>query len=116
MPQSKIIIISLNLLKALAIVGVIAIHFCNPVPVPNAVVARIAGIVGPACPQLFFIISAFLLFNSIGKFDFREHSGVTGFFKAKFSRILPLYFIMVAVYSVLNISTPPYRANYLIIC
>lgn len=109
-PKDRIIV--LDVLKALAILGVIGVHFNNAIPAPDDMTSKLAGYIGAACPQLFFIISAFILFSTIKKYDFSTRSGTVKFYISKAARILPLYFVMIAIYSVVN-SVPPHLPSLL---
>ena len=55
-------------LKGLAILGVILVHFNGAIESPSTIVSALSAI-GARCPQLFFIISAYLTWNSISKKD-----------------------------------------------
>ncbi len=92
----------LDILKGLAILGVMMVHF---IQAPNGIVSLIANC-GCFCPQLFFVITAFLLVRTAHKFNFRSKHDVIRFYKAKVVRILPLYFVAVILFAVINSATP----------
>jgi peptidoglycan/LPS O-acetylase OafA/YrhL len=88
----------LDVLKGLAILGVVMVHF---VKAPNHIVSLIANC-GCFCPQLFFIITAFLLVRSAHKYDFCSKKNIIRFYKAKGVRILPLYFLAIILFAIIN--------------
>jgi peptidoglycan/LPS O-acetylase OafA/YrhL len=88
----------LDVLKGIAILGVVMVHF---VKAPNHIVSMIANC-GCFCPQMFFIITAFLLVRSAHKYDFRSRKDIIRFYKAKVVRILPLYFFAIILFAIIN--------------
>lgn len=87
----------IDILKGIAIIGVISIHFNNSVPVPNNIIGHITTF-GVYCPQLFFLISSFLLWKSMRKYNFSYKNSTLDFYCSKLKRILPTYFLALIIY------------------
>lgn len=79
----------IDFLKGFAILGVILVHFNGVINAPSHTFNSIAAI-GARCPQLFFIISAYLCWYSISK---NETLNTKMFLKKRFSKIAPLYYL-----------------------
>lgn len=77
----------LDVLKALAMLGVILIHFNNAWNSPIPIISK-ASAIGARCPQLFFIISAYLTWASLAKHDVQWKK----FYKKRFIRIGPIFY------------------------
>lgn len=79
----------IDTLKGIAILGVVLAHFCvafsSPIPGVNTIAA-----VGSRCPQLFFIISAYLTWASLSKSDTIDSKS---FLIKRFVKIAPLFYI-----------------------
>ncbi len=82
----------LDVLKGLATLGVIFLHFNMSYSAPSAQLSKLSTI-GARCPQLFFIISAFLTWNS---FETRLSSW-SAFYKSKFLRLAPMYYAAIII-------------------
>lgn len=82
----------LDILKALAMIGVILVHFNNIWTSPISILSKINAI-GAKCPQLFFIISAYLTWSGL------ERNGINWkqFYKKRLIRIAPLFYIAMIV-------------------
>lgn len=87
----------IDILKGIAIVGVIMVHFNNFLPSPNGILFSISRL-GAYGPQLFFIVSAFLLWKKLSNCEFNKAS-ILKFYSSKFSRILPPYIIAILLYA-----------------
>lgn len=89
-------------LKGIAICGVIMIHSGGD-KLPSFF-GKI-GILGKNGVQLFFILSSLLIYISLEKF-FKEHkfsfSSLIKWWKLKFIRLIPLYFVAIIVYTYLG--------------
>ncbi len=71
--------------------GVLLIHYNVA---PNHIIASISKI-GARCPQLFFIVSAFLSWTYLDKsFDKIDY---LNFYKKRFFRIAPIYYLALLV-------------------
>lgn len=86
----------LDILKALAMIGVILVHFNNIWPSPINILSKLNS-VGAKCPQLFFIISAYLTWTAL------EKNGINWkiFYIKRFIRIVPLFYIAIILNSIL---------------
>lgn len=82
----------LDVLKGLAILGVFFLHYNMSYPSSLPYVSKFSAI-GARCPQLFFIISAFLTWSSFE----RESFSWFKFYKSKFFRIAPMYYLAIFV-------------------
>ena len=82
----------LDLLKGFAMIGVLLTHFCQLVGSPNWGISLMASI-GSRCPQLFFLVSSFLTWASFEKSSFVKGGNIMEFYKKKFSRLAPLYYV-----------------------
>ena len=78
----------LDVLKGLAMLGVILVHFNNAWSSPISFASKISAI-GARCPQLFFIISAYLTWATISRRNVRW----TDFYKKRFIRIAPIFYV-----------------------
>lgn len=79
----------LDFLKGLAMIGVIVVHFNSYYQSPSHIMSLVAE-VGSRCPQLFFIISAFLTWKSLSK---NNKVDIPRFWKSRFIKIAPLYYL-----------------------
>ena len=68
------------------------VHLNNSIPAPNSLLSK-AAMIGARCPQLFFIISAYLTWRSL------SHHGldVKTFWKKRFLKIAPLFYLAVVL-------------------
>lgn len=82
----------IDILKAIAIIGVVLVHFNGVWSAPNGIINRVSSI-GARCPQFFFFISAYLTCFSIKK----KNCSALKFYKSKFSRLAPLYYVSLLV-------------------
>lgn len=87
-------------LKGLAILGVLLVHYCNFFGVPNFV-AKVFSTIGGYCPQIFFVISSFLLCITSHKYDLTS-KGVLEFYKSKAKGILPAYYIALVIVIIIS--------------
>lgn len=87
----------IDLLKGLAIIGVVLVHFNGQWKCPNHYI-NTASAIGARCPQLFFIVSAFLTWMSIDK---RQPFSVKGFLKKRVVKIAPLYFFSILLVGII---------------
>ncbi len=78
----------LDFFKGIAILGVVLAHYSILCPSPNHIIGALCTS-GSRCPQLFFIISAFLTWYSLDRKDI----GVLAFWKKRFAKIAPLYYV-----------------------
>ena len=90
------------ILKGFAILAVIAVHFNQSFLAPNAILKIIAGF-GMHGVQLFFILSSFLLWRSLSRYESGSSLGVMPFYKKKLIRLLPLYFFALVVYTIYHV-------------
>lgn len=79
----------IDFLKGLAMIGVIVVHFNSYYQSPSYIMSLVAEI-GSRCPQLFFIISAFLTWNSLSK---NNNVDILRFWRSRFIKIAPLYYL-----------------------
>lgn len=89
MHKNKIKYDFINVLKGIAILMVIAVHWNNFFHSPNPILSKIASY-GSFGPQLFFIVGSFLLWD---KFSQQEHFDPGKFYLHKAKRLLPPYFL-----------------------
>lgn len=82
----------IDTLKGLAMLGVIMVHMNNSIPAPNSILSKVAAI-GARCPQLFFIISAYLTWRSLSLHGL----DVKTFWKKRFLKIAPLFYLALFV-------------------
>lgn len=79
----------IDALKGFAIIGVLFAHFCLVFKCPISSLGAISAI-GARCPQLFFIISAYLTWASLSK---NERVDCKDFLKKRFLKIAPLFYL-----------------------
>lgn len=91
-------IFTIDILKAFAICGVVLIHYNNYFPAPHDFIFKLTTTIGPACPQLFFLLSSFLLFASLVRRPLHTKGDVFQFLVSKLKRILPVYYIALVVF------------------
>lgn len=105
---------SLDGLKGLAIMGVILIHSGNNVPrdlsaIPEAIISC-----GKRGVQVFFIISAILIYNSLSNF-YNTKSGekycILTWYKKRFVRLIPLYWLTNTAILIRMGMTPTYASG-----
>lgn len=72
--------------------AVILVHFNNVWNAPIGILNK-ASAIGARCPQLFFIISAYLTWNALDK----KPVGYIEFLKKRYKRMPPLYYVSLAV-------------------
>lgn len=72
--------------------AVILVHFNNVWNAPIGILNK-ASAIGARCPQLFFIISAYLTWNALDK----KPVGYIEFLKKRYKRMAPLYYVSLAV-------------------
>lgn len=77
----------LDVLKGIAMLGVIWVHYYKA---PNSILAAAANI-GARCPQLFFIVSAFLTWRVIDQHN--NGDSYYPFYKKRFIRIAPIFWL-----------------------
>ena len=76
----------------MAILAVILIHFRNGWHSPNLLLDKVSAI-GARCPQLFFIISAYLTWDSLD----RHPMNYRAFLGKRYSRLAPLFYVAVVI-------------------
>lgn len=84
----------IDILKALAILGVILVHYNERWASPLGILSGFSAI-GARCPQFFFEISSFLTCYS---FYNKDEVNVISFYKKRFFRIAPLYYLAIVVF------------------
>lgn len=72
--------------------AVVLVHFNNGWCSPNSLLNKVSA-VGARCPQLFFIISAYLTWASLD----RHPVSYRLFLKKRYSRMAPLFYVAVVV-------------------
>lgn len=77
----------LDVLKALAMLGVILVHFNNAWGSPISIISK-ASALGARCPQLFFIISAYLTWATLSRHEVKWSK----FYRKRFIRIAPIFY------------------------
>lgn len=82
----------IDVLKGAAMIAVVLIHFNNGWHSPNSLLDKVSA-VGARCPQLFFIISAYLTWTSLD----RHQMSYSSFLKKRYSRMAPLFYVTVVV-------------------
>lgn len=82
----------IDVLKGLAILGVIMVHFNAKWICPSSVLSSLSAI-GARCPQLFFLISAFLTWGSINK----KQMNMRDFYVSRFYRLAPVYYLALII-------------------
>ena len=82
----------IDVLKGIAMLAVVLVYFNNGWHSPNALFGKVSA-VGARCPQLFFIISAYLTWGSLG----RHPISYRAFLKKRYSRMAPLFYVAVIV-------------------
>ena len=87
----------IDLLKGIAIIGVVLVHFNGQWECPNHYI-NMTSAIGARCPQLFFIVSAFLTWMSIAK---RRDFSIKEFLKKRLVKIAPLYFFSILLVGII---------------
>ena len=82
----------IDVLKGLAILGVIMVHFNAKWVSPSSALSSLSAI-GARCPQLFFLISAFLTWGSINK----KQMSMWDFYVSRFYRLAPVYYLALII-------------------
>ena len=109
----------IDVLKGLAMLGVILVHFSVFWNSPNKLLNMVAAI-GARCPQLFFLISAYLTWKSLDK-NVEDENTVTVFWKKRFSRLAPLFYaailiaVLIPTFRVTEISVGNYISHFLFV-
>ena len=83
----------LDLLKGLAILFVILVHFNIACHCPVGIISKLTTI-GARSPQLFFIISSFLIYRSC----FGKDIDLWRFWKKRWIRLAPLYYAALVLF------------------
>ena len=99
---------SLDLLRGLAICGVIAVHSVIAFPTGSAAVDSYLGL-GRFGVQLFFLISAFTMCH-MWELRRGEESPVKKFYIRRLFRIAPLFWVFIPIYLYMNGVGPGYYA------
>jgi peptidoglycan/LPS O-acetylase OafA/YrhL len=86
----------LDALRGLAILGVICVH-CSIFAGGDIIYQRFATAAANGV-QLFFMVSAFTIFLTLERFKDRETHYVRNFFIRRFFRILPMFWVGIALY------------------
>lgn len=84
-------LIWVDLLKGIAILLVVLVHFNQAFVAPVPIISRMTS-VGARGPQLFFIISAFLTWSSLSKSKGVSFQGSVSFIWGRVLRIAPSYY------------------------
>lgn len=92
----------IDFLKGIAMLGVILVHYNQSFTAPGARLIALSGF-GEHGVQVFFMISAFLLWHSYSRLKNPSVKDSIGFVKSKLSRIFPLFFIAIVIYVCLNL-------------
>lgn len=95
----------IDLLRGIAIVGVVALHSLQAVP-PTHPVLRLALLAGVRGVQLFYVVSAVTLCFSWQRRRVSERFALSNFFIRRCFRIVPLFAIAVGFYLILYGFTP----------
>lgn len=104
----------IDILKGIAMLDVILVHFNNVWNSPSGILNYISA-TGARCPQLFFIISAYLAWASLEN----RSIGYIDFLKKRYKRMAPLYYIailvsvLIPVFKVFDISIGNYLSHIL---
>lgn len=88
----------LDVVRAFAAFLVVVVHTQQHFPAPNRVI-EIAASMGQLGVQLFFVLSAFLIFESLDRLN-RKGGSLVEFFAHRFLRVAPLYYVAIAVFVV----------------
>lgn len=91
-------LVYVDVLKGLAILAIILVHYNQAYVAPNPLIRSISGF-GMHGVQIFFILSTFLLWRSLEKFTPKDNTSIFPFYLKKAYRLLPLYFAALVVYS-----------------
>lgn len=89
----------IDFLKGIAILGVVLVHFNNSIPCPNYIINS-ASSIGARCPQLFFVISAYLTWKGLAKYP--NGGDFILFLKKRFFRIAPVYYFFLILSAFVN--------------
>ena len=106
----------IDVLKGVAMLAVVLVHFNNGWGSPNLLLNKVSA-VGARCPQLFFIISAYLTWASLDRHPMSYRS----FLKKRYSRMAPLFYaavivaVLVPVFRVFDISIGNYISHALFV-
>lgn len=102
----------IDVLKGMAMLAVILVHFNNAWNAPIGILNK-ASAIGARCPQLFFIISAYLTWTALDK----RPVGHIEFLKKRYKRMAPLYCVslvtavLIPTFKVFNISLGNYISH-----
>ena len=92
--------------------AVILVHFNNDWNAPSSILNK-ASAIGARCPQLFFVISAYLTWTALNK----KPVSYSEFLKKRYERMAPLYYVslgiavLIPTFKVLNISIGNYISH-----
>lgn len=84
----------------MAAVGVLVVHMGQRLEL-SGVLRRITDI-GAYGVYIFFVISGFLAFASSEKYKFNDREEIVRYYKARFIRIIPLYYSVILYYFVMH--------------
>ena len=76
--------------------GVILVHFNNAWSSPLSIVSKVSAI-GARCPQLFFIISAYLTWASLSRREVKWSE----FYRKRFIRIAPIFYVAIILSAII---------------
>lgn len=85
-------LVYLDFLKGIALAGVILVHFVQIWGSPSRILS-IIGYGGARCPQIFFIVSAYLTWFSLSKQQGLNRGFLINFYKKRFVKLAPMYYI-----------------------
>ncbi len=107
-------IFALDHARAVAIIGVVAVHLSFQFPhLPQW--AKIVARMGQYGVQLFFVISAITIFMTLDADRKRYHAPshvATRFYIKRFFRIAPLYYVAIAAYGAMSWYTYNFQADH----
>jgi peptidoglycan/LPS O-acetylase OafA/YrhL len=86
----------LDAVRAFAALLVVVVHTQQHFPAPNRAVELLASF-GQLGVQLFFVLSAFLIFESLDRIE-KKGGTLSEFFVHRFLRIAPLYYLAIALF------------------
>lgn len=89
----------IDFMKGIAICGIVMIH-SGAASLPTYVGKL--GRCGERGVQIFFVISAFLMFMSLDNYYYNDNLNVMKWYKEKFCRLMPLWYMAIALYTAMG--------------